>query len=54
MQFVYINNFLIKKMGIRHVYHINIHCNNVKVIVAYYYLEDYFLAYCDTWDIGSV
>ena len=38
-------------MGIRHVYHINIQCNKVKVIVIIFscysdfalYLEDYFM-----------
>ena len=49
-------------MGIRHVYHINIQCNKVKVIVIIFscssdfalYLEDYFMDKCDTWNIGSV
>ena len=31
LQFVYINKQ--RRMGIRHVYHINIQCNKVKVIV---------------------
>ena len=38
-------------MGIRHVYHINIHCNKIKVIVTLFscssdfalYFEDYFM-----------
>ena len=49
-------------MGIRHVYHINIQCNKVKVIVSLFscssdfalYLEDYFMDLCDTLNIGSV
>ena len=48
--FFYTNNILIK-MGIGHVYHINIQCNKVKVIVTLFscstdfalYFEDYFM-----------
>ena len=47
MQFVYTNNLLLKKDG----HHINIQCNNVKVIVSLFscfsdfdlYFEAYFM-----------
>ena len=52
---------LLNKEG--HV-HINIQCNKVKVIVILFFmllrfclissLENYFMDYCDTWNIGSL
>ena len=61
LQFVYTNNFF-KEGWASDDYHINNHCNKVKVIVIIFsccsdfalYLEDYSTDLCGTWNIGSL